>query len=143
MDLTSWDSDYLFEGRYVTELRNNKNGQASDGVNFVELDGDANSSISQALSTKAQSSYLLTFDFANRIDTSIDTNGLAWSFDGGLTMNELPVYNDYVWHHFSIIVTASSESSALLFRAFGTSDRFGSSLDNIKVLPLPNIPLKQ
>jgi len=132
--LPGWTS-----GDLGIELRNNKVGNASDGFNFVELDTTYNSFMSQTIKSSA-GSYLLTFDYQNRLDTKnrSGTNGLKWQF--GSMSGVAPVLSDYgIWHTFSTQVVGLSGSTELKFSADGTSDSYGSSIDNVsvKVVPIP------
>ena len=49
-------------------MRNNAVGLARDGVNFVELDTTANSSMFQTVATQAGQRYTLSFFYADRIE---------------------------------------------------------------------------
>jgi len=137
VNLTGWTSSGdVGNALGKTELRNNVAGKAFDGNNFVELDGNQNSSITQALNTAVNQMYTLSFAYANRIGTQAATNGIQWSFGG--SSGNAPVVNDFgVWHTFSTNVLASSTQTNLKFTAIGTSDSYGSSLDKISVSPVP------
>lgn len=123
------------------EIRNNLVGTASDGVDFAELDTTGNSSIWQDISLVAGQTYLLTFDFSNRTDVDVASNGLSWSFAGLSGTVPALAFNssgDNQWSSFSVLVTAASTGlSTLQFTATGTSDSLGSSLDNISVTAVP------
>ncbi len=119
------------------EIRNAVAGTAADGKNFAELDTTQNSSIYQDLQTVVGQEYVLTFSYSNRTGVAVDSNGLGWSF--GDLSGSAPVlaYNstgNNVWSTFSITLTATSTLTRLSFSAQGTSDSYGSSLDNIQVL---------
>lgn len=117
------------------EVRRNAVGQAFEGNNFVELDTTANSSMSQLLATTANQNYTLSFNYANRIGTDAVTNGLQWSLDGSnwTTLTPAAASNgSHAWQSFSTSFVASG-STQLSFRAIGSSDTLGTSLDNISV----------
>ena len=122
-------------GAHGVELRNNIAGTALDGVNFVELDTTANSSISQTVSTVAGQWYALSFNYSNRADTAVDTNGLSWSFGGSAgTAAALPaVSGDHSWTTFNTLVQATGSSTMLNFAALGNSDGYGTSLDKVSL----------
>ena len=122
-------------GANGVELRNNIAGTALAGVNFVELDTTANSSISQTVSTVNGQWYALSFNYSNRADTAVDTNGLSWSFgSAGGTAPALPaVTGDHSWATFNTLVQATSSSTVLNFAALGNSDGLGTSLDKVSL----------
>ncbi len=125
-NLTGWTG-----GSYGIELRDNVDGTASDGRNFVELDTTANSSMSQTISTVLGQWYLLTFDYADRVGTAASTDGIAWSFGGAGGVIEGS--GSDAWQHFSTRVQADSSRMTLNFSATGLSDSMGTSLDNVSV----------
>ena len=120
------------------ELRNNAAGTAQDGVNFVELDTNINMSIKQTLTNLAQSEYLLSFWYSARPQTSTATNGLSFSL-GTFTGSVSPVANNTsnnIWQQYTAKVILSGNTD-LKFTAIGTSDSYGTSLDNISVTAVP------
>ncbi len=124
-------------GANQVELRNNVAGTASQGSNYVELDVDNNSLISQTLGTVLGQWYELSFDFSNRAGVAVASNGLGWSFGGASGLAPVLGYNataDHQWNHFSILVKATGTSSTLSLWAIGTSDSLGSSLDNVALV---------
>jgi hypothetical protein len=129
-------TDWTNSDSVGTELRHNVAGVASSGFNFVELDGNQNSSISQTLNTIEGQKYTFSFDYANRYGVSVASNGLDWSL--GNDAGSAPVINSgNGWHTFSQDFTATSSQTLLKFTAIGTNDSLGSSLDNISVSPVP------
>jgi hypothetical protein len=123
-------------GSLGIELRNKVEGVASNGFNFVELDTTGNSSMSQTINnTSSAGSYLLEFDYTNRVKTAFSTNGLNWQF--GNVTGSAPAVSDYKWHTFSQWVKGLDGSTVLKFTAAGKSDSYGSSIDNVKVTPIP------
>lgn len=115
------------------EVRNNIVGSAIDGVKFVELDSYSNSGMFQSVSTSVGSSYNFSFSFANREGTAAATNGLDWTVDGGKTWNAAPTLNSSKWADFSTSFIASSASTVIGFRATGTNDALGTSLDKVSL----------
>jgi len=118
------------------EVRDNWEGIAFQGTKFVELDANFNSDMFQVLSTTMGQNYTLSFNFANRINVDASSNGLAWSLDGS-NWNSLitPATNNtntHAWQSFTISFVAG-DLTKLSFRATGTSDGLGSSLDSISV----------
>jgi hypothetical protein len=133
--LTDW---ILVSGPSI-ELRNNNAGQASDGVNFVELDSTANSAIAQTITTTADNFYQLLFDYSPRSGTDATTNGISVYWNGTLLTDVTG--NGKVssaWTTYSFLVKGTG-SDALKFAATGISDSYGGSLDNVRLnaVPLP------
>jgi hypothetical protein len=117
------------------ELRNNVAGAAFDGVNFVELDSYNNSAMAQTLTTVAGASYDLSFAYSARTGVAAASNLVEVLWNGisvasitadgsGLSGND--------WHVFSYAVTGTG-SDTLVFRAGGTNDSLGGSLDAVGI----------
>lgn len=134
--LTDWN---LVSGPSI-ELRNNNVGQASDGVNFVELDSTANSAMAQTISsTTAGSVYQLLFDYSPRIGQPASTNDIAVYWNGKLLADITGNGGSTnLWKTYSFLVTATG-TDVLKFAAAGVSDSYGGSLDNVRLnaVPLP------
>ncbi|MYM67032.1 PEPxxWA-CTERM sorting domain-containing protein [Pseudoduganella sp. FT55W] len=119
-------------GAYGIELRNNVAGVAADGVNFVELDTTNNSSLSQSVSTVLNKSYTLTFQFQDRPGVTTASQGLEISWGGqvvGTVNNSL----NGGWQTVSYSLLGNGGMEALSFKAIGTNDSLGTSLDNISL----------
>jgi len=118
------------------EVRNNIAGSAFDGLNFVELDTTQNSSMFQTVATQAGHSYSFSFAYANRPGTAVSTNGLDWTLDGGKTWTAVAALpaatTDNNWTTFNTSFIAGA-STKIGFRATGTSDSIGSSLDKVSL----------
>ncbi|RZT10158.1 PEP-CTERM protein-sorting domain-containing protein [Duganella sp. CF402] len=114
------------------ELRNNVVGVAPDGLNFVELDTTANSAMYQNVSTALNQSYTLTFQFQDRPGVSTSSQGLEISWGGNVvgTVNNSAGGN---WQTVSYTLLGTGNIEALSFRAIGTSDSLGTSLDNVSL----------
>ena len=118
------------------EVRYNVAGTAEEGHNYVELDANSNSSMSQSFATVVGGVYDLSFYYSNRAGTDAATNGLT--FSAGSLSGTAPLLaanntGDNVWSLYSTTFTATSTTTTLAFAAAGTSDSYGSSLDNISV----------
>jgi len=131
--LTGWT------GTPNIELRNNVAGKAYDGVNFVELDTNANSKMTQQI-VGAAGQYLLSFWYSARPGTTAGTDELLVSFDGvqvaDLLKNVGNATSDNQWINFSKVVTFDG-NAALTFAAAGLSDSYGGSLDKVSLTPVP------
>ncbi|WP_202414185.1 PEP-CTERM sorting domain-containing protein [Duganella flavida] len=126
-NLTGWTG-----GAYGIELRNNVVGNAPDGVNFVELDTTANSSMFQNVSTVMGQNYTLTFKFQDRPGVATSSQGLEISWGGsvvGTVNNSL----GGGWQTVSYNLIGNGATEALSFKAIGTSDSLGTSLDKVSL----------
>ena len=133
------------------EVRNNLVGSAEDGVNYVELDSVHNSGMSQVLDTVAGQTYHLSFYYSNRAQNDsyngpfpggtvpASTQGLSVDVGtGAVTVAALPANTttDNQWALYSTTFVATGLTT-LTFEAIGTSDSWGSSLDNVDVSAVP------
>lgn len=120
------------------EVRNNVEGAAQHGSNFVELDTAGNSTIFQNVA--ATGKVVLSFWYSARPGTAA-TNDIGVIFGGFNTSLLTGVSNSgstHSWQHFSqVIDLGSAPSTNLVFYAAGTSDGYGGSLDNISVTAVP------
>ena len=66
------------------ELRNNVEGQAYDGVNFIELDTYQNSFAAQVISTTGGENYVVTFAYSPRSNILDASNGIEVYWNGSL-----------------------------------------------------------
>lgn len=121
------------------EVRNQVAGNAFDGHNYVELDSSNNSAMAQTLTTTAGALYTLSFEYSARAGVSAASNPIEVLWNGvsvatvtadgtGLSGND--------WHLFSYAVTGTG-SDTLSFRAIGTNDSLGGSLDAVSVSAVP------
>jgi hypothetical protein len=115
------------------ELRDNVAGTAFDGSNFVELDSNKNSSMSQTL-TGIAGQYVLSFWYSARPNTAPGTNGLSFSLDGS-TLGSVLVgvgnsSSTHSWQQYSTLVDFDG-SAALTFSAIELGDSYGGSLDKV------------
>lgn len=134
-------------GRNGLEIRNNVAGTANHGEQFAELDTTNNSYIFQDLNTVAGKTYRLTFDYSPRIGQLLGTNGINvfWGDHStfGNPANAIQSLTgsgaglaDHSWVTYSLLVEGSGLDT-LKFWAFGESDSYGGSLDNISVSAVP------
>lgn len=120
------------------EVRNNVAGAASSGNQFVELDSTANTSMAQTILTSLGAFYNLTFDYSPRMSVAAGSNGIdvLWN---GTVLNALPISASglglpgHAWTSFSFDVVGTG-NDVLSFRAVGTSDSYGGSLDNVQLV---------
>ena len=129
------------------EVRSDLVGSAQDGANFVELDSDANMSISQVIDTIAGQTYTLSFWYSNRPTDPVynsqwpndvvpaESNGLLLDLGNGAFSVYTPAANttsDNQWQEYTTTFVATGPTT-LTFSATGWSDSYGTSLDNIVV----------
>ncbi len=121
------------------ELRNNIEGTASDGVNYVELDSYNNTVIVQSVNTSAGAVYELLFDYSPRVNQPATTNGISVFWNGTLLADITGTggaSNLWVKQHFFVTGTGND---ALQFAATGTDDGYGGIIDYVQLneVPLP------
>ena len=116
------------------ELRNNVAGAASDGNIYAELDTNYNSFASQLLTTTG-ALYLLTFDYSPRMNVGTGSNGIQVWWNGTLagTYTGSGSTTGNNWVSQSLYLVGGNPSTTLEFRAVGSSDSYGGSLDNVSV----------
>jgi hypothetical protein len=106
-----------------------------DGVRVLELDSNSNTRIRQNLSTTPGYTYRLSFLTAKRGGTLDASNQIRAYWDGTLMATVNPTST--VMANNSLLVTATSNLTALEFEGGGTSDSLGSMLDNVRVDYIP------
>jgi hypothetical protein len=126
------------------ELRDNASGVAQDGSNFAELDTEANSWISQTVSTVVGQEYSLSFYYSARAWVSADSNVITATVadSSGTTIASGSYTGDgssgsTSWIEYTITFIATSTSTTITFAAAGTSDSVGGSLDNVTLSAVP------
>ena len=139
----SWTTVYNGDTAWTTtshglEIRNDGTaGTAQDATKFAELDTDINTWISQDLATVAGQAYKLTFYVEDRPGTDASTNGLSFSLSNATGSTSATIGSVSGWTEYTYWFTGSAASSTLTFTALGTSDGYGSSLDNVSVTAVP------
>jgi hypothetical protein len=137
-NLTGWTG-----GQFGIELRNNVAGAAYEGTNYLELDTTQNSSMFQNIGTALGQLYTLSFAYSARESVSSASNGIEvfWNglSQGVFTGDGAPSGN--AWRIVTLAVAGAAQTSNLTFRAAGTSDSLGGSLDAVSLtspVPEPN-----
>lgn len=119
------------------EVRNGAAGSTPFGKYFVELDTTGNSSIWQMLNTVAGQRYELSFSYAQRPDHKGQaSNGLCWKI-GDMACNAFGQDTKTGWTTLSTSFVAQGAQTRLSFSALGSSDSYGTSLDNVSVSAVP------
>lgn len=128
----SWTTVYGTDGWTTTslglEIRNNVAGTTPFGSNFAELDTSANASISELLATTT-GTYKLSFWVEDREGTDPSTDGITYTING-VSKTVAGGVNGWTLVTDTFYTTGAT---TLTFAAAGTSDGYGSSLDNISV----------
>lgn len=142
--LIGWQSDGAIE------IRNNVQGSAHTGSNYIELAHNDNDSIWQSIATVAGQLYEFSFAYSPRIGfNSGDNNAISVSWDGQtlagmpITGNGLGLTNNN-WTVYSFLVTATSNSTLIRFDSLSApNNSLGGNLDSISVsaVPLPGAAL--
>lgn len=121
------------------EIRDNHTGQASHGTQFVELDTNRNSTMSQTIATLAGQHYSLTWDYSPRIGQPSSTNGISVFWNNVLLSTITATGGSTnLWTSLTALVVGTG-NDVLKFAAIGTSDSLGGNLDNVglNAVPLP------
>lgn len=121
------------------ELRNNVAGRAFDGRNFVELDANSNSAMAQTAATTFGTAYTLSFAYSARAGVSAQSNPIDVLWNGTLlasvTADGLR-QSEHDWQIFNYTVLGTGLDT-VMFRAAGTSDSLGGSLDAVSLSAVP------
>ena len=122
------------------ELRNDYDGTAQDGVNFVELDTFANSAMSQSFA--ATGLVNLSFWYAPRANANAlaGSNDLSFSLGNlsGTLLAGVAGSTPHQWVRYTGVADVGSSGTATLtFAALGVSDQLGGSIDNVSVTAVP------
>lgn len=130
------------------EIQDNVAGSPYEGDQFVELDAFANSGMEQFINTVAGLTYTLDFAFSARPRVPETSNGIDVLWDGSFLANitaDGTGLIDTDWTIQTFLVTATSASTSLEFRATGTSDSLGGYIDSVSLVaatvPEPSIVL--
>ena len=114
------------------------NPVAASGTQYLELNTDQLTSVSQAIATTAGGTYALSFAYSGRPDTPGGANSLMNVYWGStlLTPTALVGNTGGVWQSYSQNLTALGSSTVLRFESIGpvSSPTFGSYLDNVSVM---------
>ncbi len=112
-------------------------GTASDGNTVMELDSTANSIVYRDIEgLDPDLTYKVSFDYSPRPGVSEASNGLEVYWDGVLIFSVSASgigLSDFDWTTIEIEVPVGSDTSRLEFRATGTSDSLGMTIDNVGV----------
>lgn len=133
--VTGW---HVLSGAGI-EIRNNVQGIASNGFNYVELDSHNNSAMTQTIATTSGTLYELLFDYSPRVNQASETNGISVFWNGSLLADITGtggLSNLWVTQHFFVTGTGND---VLQFAATGNNDSYGGNIDYVQLneVPLP------
>ncbi|MCV2360736.1 FxDxF family PEP-CTERM protein [Paucibacter sp. TC2R-5] len=133
-NLDNWTgAPYSGSPRSGIELRNQVAGNTIFGSQYVELDTDKNSWMTQTFDTTANKTYELSFWVAQRDgQKGLASNGLSWSVNG-LNFTEVAKDENKEWQKVTGSFVATAGTTTLTFKAIGNSDSYGTSLDLVSV----------
>ena len=121
------------------ELRDNIAGRAFDGLNYVELDSYSNSAMAQTVNTVRGAEYTVSFAYSARAGVGALSNPIEVLWDGtllGSVTADGTRLSQHDWHSFSYTVHGTGLDT-LTFRAAGTNDSLGGSLDAVSLSAVP------
>lgn len=114
------------------------NTVAADGVQYLELNTDRYTTISQTLSTTVGGIYTLSFAYSGRPNTADGANSAMNVYWGNTLLTPTPLLGNTTgtWQTFSQSLTALDAATTLRFESVGpsSSPSFGSYLDNVSVV---------
>ncbi|MFM8275399.1 MAG: DUF642 domain-containing protein [Cyanobium sp.] len=118
---------------------------AQQGKQWVELDSNANTSISQAIPVTLGLPYKLKFYYSPKPNNPASSNGMNVKLNGAtifsLATSGIGLANTS-WSLHSYTHTAATSSTTITFTGTGTSDTGGAFLDNVSYTQAPGpLPL--
>ena len=111
---------------------------AADGEQYVELDGDHSTKITQSVTTIPGATYELFWAFAPRHNIAAEQNQLSVFIDDILVATEGPATGSAGltvedWTESSHVFVAASGSTDVMFADGGPSNSYGTFLDNAQL----------
>lgn len=116
------------------EVQNNVAGAPAEGAQFVELDSNCSSTISQTLTTVPGATYTLQFLFSPR--PGVVDNHVEVRWNGGVVADvsaDGSALADTQWTTHSVLVAATGASTTLSFADRSISDSLGTYIDGVSV----------
>lgn len=128
------------------EIRDNWQGTAKDGSNFVELDSHgnpgSNNTYMQQVFASTSAQMQLSFWYAARAGTAANTNGIEVYWNGQNVSNQFTPNpgngsTNTSWIQYTLSVQGKVGNNTIGFKAVGADDTYGGSLDNVSVMAVP------
>lgn len=104
---------------------------AADGTQYLELDSNNNSNVVQNIATGGTGAFLLEFAYSPRAGAGAASNPVEVYWNGVL-LDTLTGATE-AWTTHSYAVNGAGATTALEFRAAGTSDSLGGFIDKVSV----------
>ncbi len=126
------------------EIQHNVAGTPFDGNQYVELDSNNNSSMSQTVSTVPGTQYLLSVAYSPRPGVPLRSNGIQVLFDGeplGTVQQNGCGLSDTKFTKYIFEVTPTKNTNIIEFRAVGDDDGVGGYLDDVILAPSSTLPV--
>jgi len=138
--VTGWTSTVHGNDAFELQEGYNQGGQggfiaaAAAGTQYLELNTDQLTSISQFINTSSATDYTLSFAYAGRIDTPNSAISSMQVYWGGTLVDTVSAVNG-VWTTASLTVSSATDFTKLTFKSTGPTSAasFGSYLDNVSV----------
>lgn len=148
LSVTGWGVAKVSDGTPTTlELHRSWSGNvAQNGAQYAELDGDESVRVKQSVLTESGAEYKLSWAFAPRQDTGAAQNMLSVEVEGTEVATNGPTAGIGVldatsdWTLGTHSFTASDASTDIAFKDAGSSDSFGTFLDNAVLCKTKNAP---
>lgn len=141
--VTGWTSSASGNSAFEIQRGATQGGQAgfnpvaADGRQYLELNTDRLTSVSQSIATTAPGLYSLSFAYSGRPNTAghaASTMNVYW---GGTLLTPTPLVGNTggTWQSYAQSLSASSPFTVLRFESVGplSSRTYGSYLDNVSV----------
>ena len=142
--VTGWTSSASGNSAFEIQKGATQGGQggfnpvAASGTQYLELNTDRLTSVSQAIATTAGGTYALSFAYSGRPDTPGGASSLMNVYWGStlLTPTALVGNTGGTWQTYSQNLTALGASTVLRFESIGpvSAPTNGSNLDNVSVM---------
>jgi len=118
------------------ELHNHLLGRAAHGAQHVELDSQANSGIVQEIEITTDARYQIKFSYAPRPGTNNENNKMLVYWNGEevfFVEADGRADDETTWQEYTFEVVARGKIGVLEFHDAGTSNAYGSFLDDVSV----------
>lgn len=138
--VTGWTSSVSGNDAFELQRGASQGGQggfisaAADGSQYLELNTDQFTAVSQYIATSTVGSYTLSFSYAGRPDTPSGAQSSMQVFWGGRLVDTVTAVNG-VWTTDTLTLSSSSPVTGLTFKSIGPTSAisFGSYLDKVSV----------
>lgn len=141
--VTGWTSSASGNSAFEIQRGATQGGQggfnpvAAQGKQYLELNTDRFTSVSQSIATVTPGLYALSFAYSGRPDTAGHATSSMNVYWGSTLLTASPLVGNTggTWQTFSGQVSASGPSTMLRFESIGpvSSQTYGSYLDNVSV----------